>query len=214
MGLCQRVRKSLYLWHFTNLLRHGVGVPGMLTTGRSCLPKLRKISRCLHYTAAPNNERCLHMGTKLTAIKAIRVGNEVKEWLDGIDSRRMVESVYTLVGEGSLSVGEDGKVEVYTPKKDVKVVEKVVERVVEVPCEAVERREIDVMAESVGLCRDDLLNDLEGKLERGEIGLTREGLSVGDACPFEWKGFTEACDEMGYGYDETLRKLIPMVYKG
>lgn len=78
-----------------------------------------------------------------------------------------------------------------------------------------EVKEIGSMARSVGLTTEELLIQFKDKLASGEIGLTRNGLSVWtvDDCPFDWRFFTSACDEMGHDYNDAIRKLTPLLFR-
>lgn len=75
--------------------------------------------------------------------------------------------------------------------------------------------ELKSMALASGMTLDGLLSEFRAKLESGEIGIGVYGLSVGtvDECPFDWRMFTNACDEMSYDYNEAMKKLIPMLFR-
>lgn len=77
-------------------------------------------------------------------------------------------------------------------------------------------KELDGMGKPYGMAAETLIREFVLMLNDGRIGLSAEGLCVGtvDECPFEWKEFVSACDEMSFEYDEAMRKLIPMLFRG
>lgn len=172
---------------------------------------------------------------------SMRLRNETAEWIKNHKGRQIIEAVHDLYDQGRVyfdgdeicisrvrrfgnEFEDDGeatqKISLLN-KQIAELRENLMEshrEIASLKADAIDGDligELESMGKPYGVTAKGLIREFVLMLGDGRVGLSAEGLSVGtvDECPFDWRMFTNACDEMSYDYNEAMKKLIPMLFR-
>lgn len=136
------------------------------------------------------------MGTTNSRVKGIRLPNDVADWLEGKDSRLILESCCELIRAGKLKLDDSG-VHTVNEKSDV-------------------MDDIEQMVRVSGGTLDDFLQDLDMKIGWGELELQDGVIRVEEKeavdMSKEMKDLQDACNEKGVDINEAIRKTAQSVW--
>lgn len=137
------------------------------------------------------------MASTKTRTKTIRLANEAADFYEKVPLNRVAESVYGLLNEGKLefdgeSVKIVGGVDVYTESEVM--------------------RSIREMLGFSGMTFDDLLKDINEKLESGELMLDEGSTRV--QMPAWAEEFEEACHDLCIPVEKAAESAIKALKKG
>ncbi len=172
---------------------------------------------------------------------SVRLRNDTAEWIKKHDGRKIIEAVYDLYEKGQVYLdgsevcvsrvrrfgnefeddGEAARKISLLNKQIAELRENLIEshkEIASLKADAIDGElmgELESMGKPYGITAKGLIREFVLMLGEGRVGLSAEGLSVGtvDECPFDWRMFTNACDEMSYDYNEAMKKLIPMLFR-